>query len=144
MPTRRRLLPGYRHLLTSDSLTAIINLSADLEFFLSTKLFFEKHVPLEKMERWTLGKLVDECIKVDFVNNNRIGLLKDFVELRNRALHWRGILNDIRQNPVAELRLEKMLTEVYDFVEKAEIIYQSDWELEREYGNPFVRQKAWI
>lgn len=145
MPIRKLVLPDtIRDLIKSDLKIALFTISADLESILTQKIHFEKGISFQTMEKWTLGRTVNECMKYNFFSEKQIKLLEDFTEFRNKAIHWRGILERVLKTPVARVKAVVMLNEICHFIENAEIKYSWDRELEKDYAEDGRRQDKWF
>lgn len=145
MPIRKLFLPdNIRDLIKSDFKIALFTISAYLESILTEKIHFEKGISFQKMEKWTLGTAISECKKYGFFNEEQNKLLSKFKEFRNKAIHWRGLIERGLANDIARSKAEFILNEICDFIESVEIKYSWNRELEKDYSEDGRRQDKWF
>ena len=122
-----------KNLKKRDLLKVIIELATDLEFQLHAKLFFEKKIPWQIMDGWTLGTFIENSRKLELIDSNSLRLLKVFVELRNKAIHNRFVILNAQKDSKKAEQIKKLILSVCDFLDSIPAEYKFNWELEKEY-----------
>ena len=137
------VMTSYRKLITTDSRTyiesnnfisAFARISADLEMLLFEKLFFEKSIKAELIEKWSLYTFIQWNIKLDLIEEKWSQILHDFRKLRNKVIHGRVFLINLVKNQEELEEAKNLLLSVCDFIDQTAIVYRSTPELEKAYG----------
>ncbi len=123
-----------KNLKKRDLLKVIIELAADLEFQLHAKLFFEKKIPWQKMDRWTLGTFIKNSRKLKLIDSDSLRLLKVFVELRNKAIHNRFVMLNAQKDSKKAEQIKKLILSICDFLDSNPAECELNLELEKEYS----------
>jgi hypothetical protein len=141
MPVIRSILTTRsRELLKQgDVRAAIIATATNLEELLFTKLYFEKGIEPELMERWTLGTYVTWNISLKLVDQKWETLLQKFNRLRNFVAHERFFLERCLKDSKKSERIKHLVASVCDFVDQAVIRYVSSQETEAKYWEQMKR-----
>ncbi len=135
MPIRKLTTSVPRsHIEAGDYMSAFARVSADLEMVLFDKLFFEKGIKAELMERWSLYTFIQWNIKSGLVEAKWEKLLNEFRIIRNKVVHGRVFLVKLEQNPQELKYAKSLLHELCNFIDQIEIVYKRNPELEQEYG----------
>ncbi len=141
---RKKLVMRYKGLIEGDPLAAILRMAADLELLLSEKLFFEHGIPFGSTERWSLGRLISEASTAKLLTPDETAKLRRFVELRNKVIHWRGVVSEILQSEKAASSMKIMLAETYEFIESAQPAHVAESDPENRYSEASQRVERWI
>ena len=135
MPIRKIITEFPRRYIESgEYMSAFSRISADLEMLLFDKLFFEKGIKAELMERWPLYTFIQWNLKMGLVDNKWEPLLTDFRKMRNKVIHGRVFLIKLLQNQTELNQAKKMLYSICEFIDKTEIVYNFNIDIEKEYG----------
>lgn len=135
MGSRGILSTWSREALEKDDIfSAILKISADLESLFFHKLFFEKDIAGELLERWTLGKYITWNLKLGLIDSSWADRLKEFNEIRNDVVHERGFIERLKLNPEATKRIKVLLYSMCDFIDQTRAHYVLDWGKEKKYG----------
>lgn len=134
----------YKGLIVADPVAAILRLSADLEFTLSEKLFFERGFLAAESGGWTLGRLISEARRAEVLKPDEFASLWRFAELRNMVVRWRGLLDNMLRKDEAVQKMRAFLTEIYEFVERAEAAHRSSPDQDAKYDKAFRQAELWV
>lgn len=115
-------------------MSAFARTSADLEMLLFEKLFFEKGIKAELIDRWSLSTYIQWNIKLGLIEQKWESLLNDFRKLRNKVVHGRVFLIKLMQNQEELEKAKNLLLAVCDFIDQIRISYKSTPEIEKEYS----------
>lgn len=124
-----------KYIQSGDYMSAFARTSADLEMILFEKLFLEKGIKPELMERWSLSMFIQWNIKLGFIEQKWGRLLTDFRKLRNKVIHGRVFLIRLMQNQEEIEKVKNLLLAVCDFIDQTVITYKSTPKIEKEYSN---------
>ena len=122
------------YLKSGDLLATILCISADIEFLFFDKLFFEKNINPELMDRWTLGNFIRWNIKSGLIDKKYNKMLKNFRDLRNNCVHRRYYLDNLKENKQQLTDIQDLLKRVMNFIDSTKVVYELDSEKERVYG----------
>jgi hypothetical protein len=127
MPTHRGVSSERTrsNLDSDDTMLAILRASADLERLFFYKLYFEGGTSLDVMERWTLGKYIDEARKLNFIEQDSYAFLKKFSKLRNDVVHISYLIDRIENDQELLEKVKALIIQVCDFTDKTRIITNS-------------------
>jgi hypothetical protein len=118
MPTRRVIVTHIKKILKKgDWLTALLYVSADLEYNLFGKLFLEKNFDPQKIEKTPLGELIKLGVKKRIIVH-KSDLLERFLRFRNRAVHERSFARKIDLDSEARDYAIKLINDVIAYNRK--------------------------
>ena len=104
-----------------DYLRALVQISADLEYLFFWKLFFEKEIKAELIENWTLGRFIEWVCKLNLIDTQYEGLLRDFNQVRNLIIHKRYIIHKTTKDLDKLNFLANLMIKVCDFIDSTPI-----------------------
>ncbi len=122
-------LEGFKNLSFLEQFAMFMGIAQILEFGLKGLLARKYSVPLETMERWTLGRIKNELeqkgLRPDF-----IALLNSVVEYRNYIAH-ELLANNALINSIVEMSPRMVAGELWKGIyELEQIIILHDWSKE--------------
>ena len=104
-----------------DYLRALVQISADLEYLFFWKLFFEKEIKTELIENWTLRRFIDWVCKLNLIDIQYEGLLRDFNKVRNGIIHRRYAIHQTTKDLDKLNLLANLMIKVCDFLDSTPI-----------------------
>lgn len=133
--------PDLRQLINSgDIKSALLNISADLEYILFLKLIFEKKINIELIENWTLGRYIHWCILNQLIEEKWHKPLREFNQLRNLLIHQHNALNRVVKWEHYQERTQQLMMKICNFIEETKIRETEDKEMQMELIKHFKRE----
>ena len=133
-----------RYVESGDIVAAILRSAGDLELILFEKLFFEKGISAELMEKWMLGIFIRWNITLGLIDKKWQQTLKEFKDLRNLLAHERGFDKRLKTDKKLLNYANGLVISVCDLIDETEVRYLSNDKVEREYADYFKKPRKQI
>lgn len=139
MVSRGFVTDQYKELAYSDKpedvTSAFLRAAGDIEHLLFEKLYWEKQIPFELTENWTLGRLIQWNYRLGLIDSKSNNFLQDFCSLRNLMFHERLMFERAKFDKEFFECFRNATLQAIQFIEQTKATYKTNDEIERGYSS---------